>query len=472
VKSVHVLGGGPAGLAAVHGMALDRKIRFQLYERGPSLGGLAQTVVWQGVGAHDLGPHKIFTLDKGLERRVESLLTPDDWLTRDKVSKIYMNGKFLPYPPSPLSLSGVFGIGKFAGMVWDYGWAQLASFVPGRAPPKTFEQDLRRRVGRSLLDMLFAPIARKLWGEPSDLDVKLSQGRVQTPSPFELIGRVLGIKGTSEFEALTFRYPKGGLQRLWQAIEQQSSSGGSFHRNSDVQRIEVADGRVTAIRVVDKATGQETRHEVGPDDFVASTLPLGLLPRLMPDVVGPEEAKLINDVLRLNDLLLVFLHYPKPSLFDDSWVFVPDPDIAFHRISEQESFDPGMTPNGTIVCCELMSGPHRPLAEKSDDELIEMAKAGVAKMGYASEQPAHARVIRLPRSYPVFRPGYQEALDKVLSRLDTVKNFRTIGRQGAFNYIGTLDAMDIGYGFARWLGAGEEAWTKERARTSHYDVLD
>jgi hypothetical protein len=39
-----------------------------------------------------------------------------------------------------------------------------------------------------------------------------------------------------------------------------------------------------------------------------------------------------------------------------------------------------------------------------------------------------------------------------LAGIDHIENLRTIGRQGAFNYIGTLDAMDIGYGAARWYG--------------------
>jgi hypothetical protein len=85
-------------------------------------------------------------------------------------------------------------------------------------------------------------------------------------------------------------------------------------------------------------------------------------------------------------------------------------------------------------------------------------------------------VIRLRSSYPVFRPGFEAALTDVLAALDRIVNFRTVGRQGAFNYIGTLDAMDIGYGAARWYLAREpdvpDAWQSERERTRHYPVLD
>ena len=132
-----------------------------------------------------------------------------------------------------------------------------------------------------------------------------------------------------------------------------------------------------------------------------------------------------------------------------------------------------MTPNGSIVCCEIMSGKDRPIALKSDAELIEAAAQGLRMMGYADFEILAKRVIRLPQSYPIFRPGFETGLAEIVCALDCIRNYRTVGRQGAFNYIGTLDAMDIGYGFARWLANGmKQPWVDERARTRHYPVLD
>jgi hypothetical protein len=94
-------------------------------------------------------------------------------------------------------------------------------------------------------------------------------------------------------------------------------------------------------------------------------------------------------------------------------------------------------------------------------------------MGYTDFKVLSQRVIRLPQSYPVFRTGYESGLAELIQSLDQFDNFRSIGRQGAFNYIGTLDAMDIGYGFADWLASGKcKPWQQERERTNHYPVLD
>jgi len=469
--TIYILGAGPAGMATADGLIDATAGNFIVLEKGSSLGGLAQTLDWKGVGLHDLGPHKIFSLDRELVTRVENLLPASDWLTRDKISSIYMKGHYLPYPPSPFSLSGVFGLPTFINMVVGYGIARLKSlFITGH--PGTYEEDLVSRVGGPLYRILFKPITEKLWGNPQELDVKLSRGRVQTPSLLEVLGRLLKVKKASDFEALNFRYPKGGLRRLWDAIEAKARKGsGQFLLEHAVTRLVVTDSRIREIRYKTK-TG-EGAFQLGDDDFVVSTLPLALITGMLSEALPAHLPQLARDVVRLNDLLLVFLHVDKPSLVRESWVFIPDPEIVFHRLSEQESFDPGMTPNGSIVCCEIMSSENRPFASRTDDELCKLTIQGLHDMGYGGFKVIDQRVIRLPKSYPVFRPGFEQGLAEIVQNLDGIENFRTVGRQGAFNYIGTLDAMDIGYGMAKWLVSGKErSWQQERERTNHYPVLD
>lgn len=469
--TVFILGGGPAGLAVADGLTDQGGTDFTIIERGSRLGGLAQTLEWDGVGWHDLGPHKIFTLDEELMRRVVALLPPSDWLTRDKVSSIYINGCYLPYPPSPFSLAGVFGLPTFARMVAGYGLARAKALIT-TGEPKTFEEDLTGRLGTPLYEVLFEPIALKLWGPPSTLDVKLSKGRVQTPSLVEVFARLLKLKSSSDFEALTFRYPKGGLGRIWDAIEKKTQSKGKLHLLQTVSGFDVDRNRIQAIHVT-SGDGQKQSLKIGDDDFIASTLPIALTMELLGSAFPSELLQLARDIIALNDLVLVFLHTDQTNFMDDSWVFVPDSKILFHRVSEQESFDPGMVPNGSIVCCEVMSSGTRPMAAKPDQELIDRCIADLKKMEFRDFKVLNSRVIRLPKSYPVYRVGYEAGLARITDALDEVKNFRTVGRQGSFNYIGTLDAMDIGYGFARWYKERSSApWQAERARTSHYPVLD
>lgn len=473
--TVYVLGAGPAGLGVVDGLVDAGRDDFVVIERADHLGGLAATHEWDGFGAHDLGPHKVFTTDEKLQARVEALLPSDGWVTRDKVSRIWMNDSYLRYPPAATDLIKAFGLPRFMQMGMGYAAAAL---IPGRrsAEHDSFEADLRSRVGGALYESMFKPTAEKLWGDPKNLDARLSRARVQTPPLGEAVRSALGKKSeTSEFEALTFRYPKGGLSRLWDAIRTKGG-GGEWMLGTGVSGLTIENDRITAIQV-QKADGSFDVLPVNEGDTVVSSMPLGPTAMMLKDYIGEQRLGEIREQVVLNDLLLVFFVLDTPQLIKDSWVFVPDTSVAFHRISEQESFDPGMTPNGTVVCCEVMSSPQRPNAEKTDDQLADECRAGMKRL-FGDVAPEKAmRVIRLPRSYPVYKVGHEPILKRALAGLDEISNFRSIGRQGAYNYIGTLDAMDIGYGCADWLNehaAGDDgrAWSAERERTTNYPVLD
>jgi protoporphyrinogen oxidase len=469
--TIYILGAGPTGMAVVDGLVDAKACSFIMLEKGQALGGLAQTMSWDGVGDHDLGPHKIFSRDKTLVERVEAILPKEAWLTRRKISTIYMRGHYLPYPPSPLSLARVFGLPAFIKMVVGYGFMKFVSLLR-TSTPKTFAEDLEGRLGRPLYKILFKPIAEKLWGDPKKLDAKLSKGRVQTPSLWEILCRLMKIQANSEFEAVNFRYPRGGLGSIWRALEIKSQGQGKILLSHTVTSLVIEGMRVRQINF--SFNGTDGVLNLGPDDMVVSTLPLAHTVKMLRTSLPENFQKLAEDVVCLNDLLLVFLNVDKASLLDESWVFIPDPSIAFHRLSEQESFDPAMTPNGSIVCCEIMSSQSRPMFSKTDDELISLAVSGLHAMGYSGFTVLNQKVMRLKNSYPVFHAGFESGLSELIGELDKFDNFRSIGRQGAFNYIGTLDSMDIGYGFAKWLTESEKnkTWKEERARTNHYPVLD
>ena len=466
-----ILGAGPAGLAIADGITESNLDEFIIIEKNKNIGGLAQTIYWKDIGYHDLGPHKIYSQDINLVNRVEKLIDKEEWLTQVKKSSIYIKNYYLPYPPSPISLGKVFGIPVFLKMSFGYLLAIIKVTFSKKTISKTFEDDLINRVGSPLYNMLFKPTAMKLWGDPKKLDAKLSIGRVQTPSMFEIVFRALGIKKTSSFEALNFRYPKGGLSKLWNSIKEKTSSNGKYFLEHNLTGITIKNNRITELKTSNFNT--DVIHQIKSNDYVVTSLPLGVTVPLLADYFDEDIEKTLSQVVELNDLILVFLHIDTPKLLEESWIFIPGPEVIFHRVSEQKSFDYNMVNEGTIVCCEIMSSKLNNLKEKSDDELYESTIQGLKNMGYIDINVLDKKIINLPKSYPVFNVGYEKGLKKILNKLDSIENFKTIGRQGAFNYIGTLDAMDIGYGFVNWLkDKNKKDWKQERDRTSLYPVLD
>ena len=59
-------------------------------------------------------------------------------------------------------------------MVVHFLFAKL-NFLKFKKNLNSFEDDLTNRVGKALYKNIFEPIARKLWGNPKTLDLKLSQ---------------------------------------------------------------------------------------------------------------------------------------------------------------------------------------------------------------------------------------------------------------------------------------------------------
>lgn len=464
--TTYILGGGPAGLALALGLADANAGPFVLLEAQSQPGGMAQTIAWSSYGHHDLGPHKLYSTDQTLTRRVADLLPEHQWITQPKISRIYMEGQILAYPPSPVSLMRWIGLRRSAHILWDYLRA------PGGAGVH-FEDNLIRRVGPTLYKTLFRPMALKIWGDPTCLDGQLARDRVQLPSLVDWARRQAGFHNADRFEARSFQYPRGGLQSLWTALVQRAVRGGSILLGHRVVRLDGDPRRVTGITA--RHGDQHISFPVGPDDFVFSTLPL----RDMGNIFSGQDPSFIETVRAAtpaHDLLLVFLKIKGPRglrVLSENWIFVPDPTLSFHRVSETGGFDPDLVPEGSILCCEIMAGPHRPDSALTDAQQIARAVDGLRRMGYRFDVE-DTRLIRLNASYPVATLESCALRNQTVSQLDRSENLRVVGRSGAFQYIGTLDAMDIGFGAARWRAGGcdPKLWDQERQRTSRYPIYD
>jgi protoporphyrinogen oxidase len=464
--TIYIFGAGPTGLAVGDALIEKGITNFVIFEGQNQIGGLATTLEWNEIGSHDLGPHKLYTLNESLFQRVKSILPESMWLKKDKLSSIYLNGYFLKYPPNPFSLLKVYGAVKFIRIITSFAFSKIKIFKN----PINFKQDLTQRVGKEIYDILFSPMASKLWGEPSKLSIKLSQGRIQTPSLREIILTTFGLRRKSDFEALVFLYPRGGLITIWNALMNKISRD-RFVLLAKISNLELKSGRIKSFSVL--KNNIEKVYELNSDDFIISTLPILKTYEFISDKLEENVLDKARDSIALNDLYLVFLNITEEKLFNESWIFVPDPKISFHRVSEQASFDSEMVKRGSILCAEIMMTEGRYSNSISDEELIGICVLDLEKVFEKNFEILDSKIVRLKKSYPVYQVGYETVFNKVIEQMDSISNFKTIGRQGSFNYIGTLDSMDIGYGIVDWYVSSKSSlWKNERERTANYPVLD
>tara|TARA_B100000787_G_scaffold73814_1_gene54329 strand:- start:1533 stop:2933 length:1401 start_codon:yes stop_codon:yes gene_type:complete len=465
---IYILGGGPTGISTAHELNDTTDLEFILIEKGNKVGGLASTLNWEPHGLHDLGPHKIFSIDKELEKKVKQIIGDENWITKEKKSKIFLNGKLINYPPSPFVILRTFGIFSFTRFVFSFLYQK---FYLNNKPQKinSYKDHLTTRVGSQIFENVFKPITEKIWGDPSILDKKLSETRVQLPSIFDMLLLTIGIKKKNNFEANEFIYPKNGLNMIWEKIKSNIDDK-NFHLGTTVESFSLEKNKVNKIYA--KKNNEDVVYTLSEQDVVINTLPLNIVQNSFKDTFGEKFIEESNKILKMNDLFLVFLSIKKSKLFDESWLFVADKKLIFHRVSEQKSFDDEMVKNDrTIVCCEVMINKFN--KEFSDEEIINKTIEDLSILKKEKIEVLDKKLIKLFKSYPVYQKDYEIKLKSILDKYDSIDNFYTIGRQGSFNYIGTLDCMDIGFGFVKWFkNKHVNSWEDERKRTDQYPILD
>jgi hypothetical protein len=71
----------------------------------------------------------------------------------------------------------------------------------------------------------------------------------------------------------------------------------------------------------------------------------------------------------------------------------------------------------------------------SDDELVELAKDELAKLGLvAREKVERGFVTRVPLAYPMYDADYADRVDVIRGWLDTLRNLQQVGRNGLHRY--------------------------------------
>src|SRR4051795_8365014 len=217
---VAVLGGGPAGLTAGYLLA-KQGVPVIVFEAEDQVGGLAKTVVRDGY-RFDLGGHRFFTKAPEVERLWHEVLG-DEMLLRDRLSRIYWNGRFLDYPLRPADVVRKLGPVELTRALASY----AAATTRPRGSEETLEEWISNRFGRRLFELFFRSYTHKVWGVPaSELRAEWGAQRIRGLS-FGAAARDAfrgrngngNGNGNGDLHSLLreFHYPRYGPGQMWEA---------------------------------------------------------------------------------------------------------------------------------------------------------------------------------------------------------------------------------------------------------------
>jgi protoporphyrinogen oxidase len=436
-----VLGAGLTGLTAAY--VLHRNgAPVQVFEADCVPGGASRTVRYDGF-RFDLGGHRFYTKNQRVLDLVRELLG-DELITVDRVSRIYLEGKFVDYPLSFFSALAGLGATRSLAVAGSY-VAQKIRGIPlihhRRDEEHTFEQWVVNRFGRRLYEIYFKPYSEKVWGVPcSELGADFAAQRIKGMSfRAALRSMLLPAKNAPATLASRFIYPRLGFGRI---PEQMAAAlpVGALHLNSPVLRVEHDGRRVTA--AICRSDAREARFKAA--NFI-STIPVSDFVHALSPAPPPVVLE-AADGLRYRALVIAFLTLDREQVTPDHWIYFSSADVFFGRMHEPKNWSPAMAPAGrTGLVVELFCFETDPVWTEPEEALLKRVAKRLAELRLIEEkQVSGGCIVRLPKAYPLYVNDYRRRMRTILDFLRRFGNLQSAGRNGLFRYTSGDWYIDMG----------------------------
>lgn len=458
-----ILGGGVCGLAAAwrlleQGCAAE----VTILESAEKPGGLARSLTINGHLA-DLGPHRIFTELPDVQKFLEDLAGPDLVEVR-RISRMWLNGRWIEYPPKVFEVIGALGVFKLAGAGASFLAGKTARTLrAAQSDRESFESVMVDAFGRGLYELLVGRYARKVWKVPgTELHADIARVRVSAGGLDRMVRRLLNPNSSGPQTALQkFHYIAGGVEGLvHKLVSGIESRGGKLLLDRHVDRI---DSRTDGSSCVTAKHGDS--RETYDADAVIATTPL-------PELVGmignaPETVTRAVGGMRYIANFLVGIQITGGRISDAQWLYFPGEDTLFNRGYEPRNFHDSMTPDEDKSLIVLEVTCHRDDANwnLSDEGLTTACIDGLVATGLATrDRCTPGFVHRIPGTYPLYDLEYRERMDAVLGWLREFPRLVVTGRQGLFLHNNMDHSMHMGFRAA-------ESLAEAHPSASHYEEI-
>ncbi len=438
--SIGIIGAGPAGLTAAY-LLSKAELKLVVFEVEPyCVGGISRTIIYKGY-RFDIGGHRFFSKSQEVEDFWTEIL-PDDFLVRERISRIYYKGKFYSYPLDAAEVIDNIGKRQAALTLASYLKAKLFQI----SSPGNLEDWVIQKFGGRLYQMFFKSYTEKVWGMPcKEISVDWAAQRIKGLSlskavrnalfPANLMDLGKGKNRSKVIKTLitSFRYPRLGPGMLWEAAADKiQDGGGTIQMGTRVIGIERKESGMW--QVESECNGVINKVEV---DHLISSAPLGwLIQTIQPSL--PTEALEAAASLSYRDFLTVALIVRPSVSFPDNWLYIHDPELKVGRIQNFANWSPEMVPDPAMACygMEYFTSTDEPFWKQTDAELISLATRELEILRLV--QPGDVvdgAVVRQPKAYPVY-DDYYSACRNILQ--ETIRkhcpNLHVVGRNGMHQY--------------------------------------
>jgi protoporphyrinogen oxidase len=432
-KKIIIIGGGPAGMVAGYEAVKNGLKPTVLDDHPDSWGGIARTMNYKGY-LFDIGPHRFFSKSREILDFWDEVLK-DDLVIRNRLSRLYYNGKFYYYPLKVTN--ALFNLGVFTSFV------AFLSYVKSRLfpikEPKLFEDWVSNQFGKILYETFFRSYTEKVWGiSCKELSADWAAQRIKGLSLSNAIKNALfpnlGKKKDKVIKTLTstFFFPKKGAGQMWtRCAELIEKKGGNCYLGASVFKIEHDNCIIT--RCYARTKDGDKCYNV--DELIASMPIKNLINAMSPK--PPENVLVAANDLKYRDYLIVILLVNAKGLFDDNWIYIHDPSVKLGRVPNFNNWGSDMIydQNHTCLGLEYFCFEGDDLWNSTDEKLIELGKKEISKIKLANASDVFdGHVVRQPKAYPVYDDHYKKNLEIIREYLGKFENIQLVGRNGTHRY--------------------------------------
>ena len=467
-----IVGAGPAGLACAMELLKAGK-DFILVEADSQVGGLAKTYIFKEGELEfrtDNGPHRFFSKNQYLYDFIESLIA-EQWITVHRQTRQFIDGKFYDYPINAVQALKNVGPWKAFQMGRDYFVAKII-YSCFKKPIKNFADYVYANFGRTLGEFNMINYTEKIWGIPADtIHQDWAGQRIKGLSIRALVldffRRMLrqGSKNQPKTLVDTFYYPDMGAGLVYETIaERVIKSGRTVLLNSRPKTFKHDGKRFYSTVIVTPEGEIEVEFKTLVESIPLTEFILMLEPGMTKEIIRAGEN------LRHRSQIYLFLTINKESITKDQWIYFPNKDIPFARISEMKNFSSKMAPvDKTSLFIEFFVNEGDDVWHLDKEGLLDLTVPHLERMGFlVRDEVRNAYVIKKRNVYPIYDVDYKNYLDAVKGALDRFENLFYIGRPGRFRYNNQDHSLEMGMLAAKSIIEGKKYDMEEVGNEKEY----
>ncbi len=446
---VAVLGAGLAGLAAAEGV-LRHGEKPVIIEKEEYVGGMCASIRKDGY-VFDFGGHRFLPHHKETADFVRSLFSNHEFVLRPRKSQIYLNGKYLQYPPEALDILKKLGVLTSIHCAAQGLYARMRHSF-SNTPEASLKDWLLNRFGQRLYDIYFGPYSEKLWGvDPARISSDWAPQRISVEGMAAVI-KNLFLKKSDSIKTYTtkFLYPVGGIGKIAEnMLKKEEREGARFFPGR----------RVLKIERIDKGFEIETVNNRGRRDIfraskVITTIPLPELVR----VLHPHPPKEVQDAaasLKFRSVRFLNIMLDTRDVTPNTWLYIPEDRYIFFRIQELVKWCPKNAPSGKNgLTLELACQKGDDIWDMPQQELLDICLRDLKSIGIKVKDKVLSHFsLFSEHAYPFYSLDYKRHLRKIYRYMESIDNVITCGRQGLFRYINMDHAIESGFQAAKALNA-------------------